>query len=260
MNNIRLRRFLVEDLTIHEGACIITGGEAKHISKVLRMVRGDPLILMDGKGARFLAEISFVSHNEVTVGIKETLPAAPTSPIDITLCQAVIKSGPMDYLIQKTSELGVNRICPFISSRTVVHFQSDKQQKKLKRWKEIAHSAAKQCNRAIPAKIASTQTFKEQLANLEAEPGIKAILWEGETARDLKALIQSHGPCAQFIGMVGPEGGFSPEEILTAQKAGFSPVSMGARILRSETAAVTLVAIVQYEWGDLNTNKDGGFF
>ena len=256
MNNIRLRRFLVEDLTIHEGACIITGGEAKHISKVLRMVRGDPLILMDGKGARFLAEISLISRHQVTVAIKKTFPATPSSPVDITLCQAVIKSGPMDYLIQKTSELGIDRIFPFTSARTVVNFQSDKEQKKLRRWREIANNAAKQCNRAIPAKIEPMETLKEQLVSLEAEPGVKVILWEKETSLDLKKLLQSHALCTRFTGMVGPEGGFSPEEVQAAQKAGFIPVSMGGRILRSETAAVTLVAIVQYEWGDLNTNKE----
>ncbi len=260
MNKIRLRRFLVEDLLVHDGVCVITGGEARHISKVLRMVQGDHLIILDGKGARFLAEISSISHQGVKVEIKKPLPVPPPSPVDITLCQAVIKSGPMDYLIQKTSELGVNRIYPFISSRTVVHFQPDNHRKKLRRWREIAHNAAKQCNRAIPAEIGPLETFEGQLASREQESGLKAILWEGETSKDLKTLLQSHGPCAGFTGMVGPEGGFSPEEVSTAQKAGFIPVSLGARILRSETAAVTLVAIVQYEWGDLGINEDCGLF
>ncbi len=243
---------MIKNLWVQDGICVITGGEAKHISKVLRMAPGDQLIILDGKGARFLAEISSISHQGVTVEIKKPLPVPPPSPVEITLCQAVIKSGPMDYLIQKTSELGVNRIYPFVSSRTVIHFQRDRQQKKLSRWRDIAHNAAKQCNRAIPVEIAPLETFKEQLSIRNKDSGAKAILWEGETSQDLKALLQTHGPCSRFTGMVGPEGGFSPEEVSIAQKAGFTPVSLGARILRSETAAVTLVALVQYEWGDLS--------
>ena len=259
MSDIRLKRFLVEDLFVHDGLCLITGGEARHMSKVLRMGRGDGFILLDGKGGCFLAEIRSVSHEGIKVQIKEPLPVFPSSPVEMTLCQAVIKSGPMDYLIQKSSELGVTRICPFVSSRTVVRLTPDKQPRKLKRWREISYNAAKQCNRAVPAEIGAFKTFKEQLLSFENEPGIKVILWEGESSRDLKGLLRS-GPLTEFIGMVGPEGGFTSDEMSMAQEIGFIPVSLGLRILRSETAAQTLVAIVQYEWGDLSINEAGSRF
>ena len=251
MNDISLRRFLVEDLVIENGFCVITGREAHHMSKVLRMGRGDALVLLDGKGGRFLAEIQSVSRDAVKIQIKKPLGHAPPSALEITLCQAVIKSASMDYLIQKTSELGVTRISPFFSSRSVVHLKADRRRKKINRWREIAHSAAKQCNRDIPPEIGPPESFDKQLALFSKAPGLKVILWERETSGDLKNLLQNHEPSLSFTGMVGPEGGFTPEEVSTAQHAGFIPVSMGSRILRAETAALVLVAIVQYEWGDL---------
>ncbi len=250
MNDTSLRRFLVEDLQIEHGVCVIAGREAHHISRVLRMGRGDTLVLLDGKGGRFLAEIESVSHESIKVQIKKSLDPVQPSQFEITLCQAVIKSASMDYLIQKTSELGVAHIFPFFSSRSVVHLEGDKRQKKRHRWMEIAHNAAKQCNRDIPAEIGAPTAFEQQLTSLRKAAGLKVILWEKETSRDLKGLLQDHGP-DEFMGMVGPEGGFTPEEVSNAQAAGFVPVSMGSRILRAETAALVLVAIVQYEWGDL---------
>ena len=251
MNDISLRRFLVEDFEVENGFCVITGREAHHMSRVLRMGRGDALVLLDGKGGRFLAEIQSVSRNKVKIQIKKSLGRGPPSALEITLCQAVIKSASMDYLIQKTSELGVARISPFFSSRSVVHLKGDRQRKKSNRWREIAHSAAKQCNRDSPAEIVPLESFDKQLALSSEAPGLKVILWERETSRDLKDLLQNHEPSGSFTGMVGPEGGFTPEEVSSAQHAGFIPVSMGSRILRAETAALVLVAIVQYEWGDL---------
>ena len=251
MNDISLKRFLVEDLEINNGFCVITGREAHHMSRVLRMGRGDDLVLLDGKGGRFLAEIQSVLRDVVRIQIKKSLGHGPPSALEITLCQAVIKSASMDYLIQKTSELGVTRISPFFSSRSVVHLKADRRRKKSNRWKEIAHSAAKQCNRDIPPEIGPPESFDRQLALFSKAPGLKVILWEREASRDLKDFLQNHEPSGSFTGMVGPEGGFTPEEVSTAQHAGFIPVSMGSRILRAETAALVLVAIVQYEWGDL---------
>ncbi len=251
MNDISLRRFLVENPEIEDGFCVITGREAHHMSRVLRMDAGDALVLLDGKGGRFFAQIQSVSSDAVKVQIRKTLDPTQPSTLDITLCQAVIKSAPMDYLIQKTSELGVTRILPFFSSRCVVQLKGDRQQKKSNRWREIARSAAKQCNRDIPAQIGPPASFDKQLASQGKASGLKVILWERERSRDLKGLLREHDPSSGFTGMVGPEGGFAPEEITKAQEAGFMPVSMGERILRAETAALVLVAIVQYEWGDL---------
>jgi len=251
MDERSLRRFLIEDLDIESGFCVVTGREAHHISRVLRMGRGDSLVLLNGTGGRFLAEIQSVSRENVKIQIKNSLGHGASAGLEIILCQAVIKSASMDYLIQKTSELGVTRISPFFCSRSVVHLKPENEAKKRNRWKEIAYSAAKQCNRDIPAEIGPPVSFEKQLTSLGTTPGLKAILWERERSLDLKGLLQNHNPSEGFTGMVGPEGGFTLEEVTAARAAGFIPVSMGRRILRAETAALVLVALVQYEWGDL---------
>lgn len=251
MNDTSLRRFLVEDLEIENDFCVIKGREAHHMSRVLRMRERDVVILLDGKGGRFLTEIQSVSGDAVSIRIKETMDPVTVPAIEIILCQAVIKSSPMDYLIQKTSELGVTRILPFFSSRSVVHLGVERCKKKRHRWKEIARSAAKQCNRDIPAEIGFPVSFDEQLNLAGNTPGPKVILWEKANAQDLKTLLKHQDPPRRFTGMVGPEGGFTAEEITRAQHTGFVPVSVGSRILRAETAAMVLVTLVQYEWGDL---------
>ncbi|MDY7035519.1 MAG: RsmE family RNA methyltransferase, partial [Thermodesulfobacteriota bacterium] len=115
-----MRRFFIEEIKPGDRSFIIAGPEARHIIKVLRMGRGDRVMLMDGKGSRFQAIIESVEGHEVLVTLEKSLPMPPPSPVEITLCQALLKSRPMDYMVQKTSELGVDRIIPFSSERTVV--------------------------------------------------------------------------------------------------------------------------------------------
>jgi 16S rRNA (uracil1498-N3)-methyltransferase len=174
----------------------------------------------------------------------------------------------MDYVIEKTSELGLDRILPFSSERTVVKLSKERFANKKQRWREIAHSAAKQSDRKTPLEIGPPSSFEELVGKCRGENALKVILWEEEGARDLKRVLRASPPLTphltlplegegkvgvkKFSGIVGPEGGFSQEEVRAAGEAGFVSVSLGQRVLRAETAAITLVAIVQYEWGDLS--------
>jgi 16S rRNA (uracil1498-N3)-methyltransferase len=260
-----LRRFFIEKIKAEAGFCTITGSEAKHIHKVLRMGRGDRLILMDNKGVRFSAVIESADHRQVRVALEARLPAPAPSPIKITLLQSVLKSNPMDYLIQKTSELGVDLIVPFFSERTVVRPDKEGYMARVRHWREVARSAAKQSGRITPANIYPLNTFHDLADHWGDGHDLKVILWEGEESRSLKGVLRSsfpikseegiandNRPYDEFTGMVGPEGGFSEREVELAQKWGFIPVSLGQRILRAETAAITMVALIQYEWGDLS--------
>jgi len=247
-----MRRFFVEGSIEPDRPCIITGSEAHHILKVLRMGPGDRLALTDGHGARFQAVIRSATRKEVTVILEDPLPSPLPSPVEISLCQALLKAGPMDYLIQKTSELGVDAVFPFFSQRTVVRLEVGRFANRLRHWSEIGRNAAKQSGRAAPARIAAPSSLEALTARWKTEKGLKAILWEGEGKRDLKALLRGAHQTEKFIGIIGPEGGFSEKEVEMAEDAGFVPVSLGNRILRAETAAITLVAIVQYELGDLS--------
>jgi 16S rRNA (uracil1498-N3)-methyltransferase len=246
-----LRRFFVEELTVKTGALVLRGAEANHIRTVLRMVPGDRLTLIDSKGARVDAVIVSADRREVMVSLEKPLPSPPPSPVEITLCQALLRSHSMDLIIQKTSELGVDRILPFVSERTIVKPDEETVVNKLRHWREIALGATKQSGRMKPAEIGALCTFGELMDRWKGEEVLKIILWEEESMESLKTFLRSLQPPKKAIGVVGPEGGFSTGELKKAKSAGFVSASLGQRILRSETAAVTLTALLQYEWGDL---------
>ena len=230
------------------------------MTRVLRMGRGDRFILMDGRGARFQAIIESAGRREVRVILEKPLPQPSPSPIEITLCQALLKSRAMDYVVEKTSELGVHRILPFSSERTVVRLNKERFANKKQRWREIAHSAAKQSDRRAPLELGPLSSFEALVGKCRGEDALKVILWEEEGATDLKGLLRGSPPVKRFLGIIGPEGGFSHEEVRAAGEAGFVCVSLGHRVLRAETAAITLAALVQYEWGELslsNATKPG---
>jgi 16S rRNA (uracil1498-N3)-methyltransferase len=248
-----MRRFFVEQIKKNsDGFCVISGTEARHIFKVLRMTKGDEFILMDRGGERYESVIEAIDGSAVLVKLQRPLQGPALPDVEITLCQALLKSGPMDYLIEKTSELGVSHIKPFTAERTVVKIVGDGSSNKLRRWQEIAVSAAKQSDRAAPAEISRPVSFTDIMGQLQEADCLKVILWEREESRDLKEVLRVSAPAPRFAGMVGPEGGFSTGEVTMAREAGFIPVSLGRRILRAETAAITLTALVQYEWGDLS--------
>jgi 16S rRNA (uracil1498-N3)-methyltransferase len=250
-----LRRFIIDEVRPEQGLVSIKGQEARHISRVLRIGPGDKMILMDRKGARFLAEVESAGPNEVTAWIREPLQSPLSSPTEIALCQALLRSAPMDLVIQKTSELGVSQIFPFLSERTVVKPDERGKASKLRHWEEIAKGASKQSDRDKPPLIHPVIPFTLLVKKLKAGRYRKLILWEGEETRDLKDLIRDRDPDTGVVGIVGPEGGFAAGEIEEAVSAGFAPVSMGRRILRAETAAVAFVAVLQYEWGDLSLSR-----
>lgn len=220
--------------------------------RVLRMGPGDRMVLMDRAGNRFEASIDSANHNEVRVLLIRPIPAPLPPQIRIVLCQAVLKSQAMDALVQKASELGVASIQPFSSSRTVVRLDERRSSQKIKRWQEIAEAAAKQSDRHAPPEIAPCMDFREMIHRWREEQAVKVILWEQEATLDLKRVLRDSPLQERFVGVVGPEGGFAPGEIDLATQAGFLPLSLGRRTLRAETAGMTLVALVQYEWGDLS--------
>jgi len=243
-----VRRFFVEKIPAEEGSVTIAGSEARHITRVLRMGPGDRFVLLDRRGLRFQVVIRSTEQGVVTVFLERPLPSPPASPVQLFIGQAVLKSGAMDLVIQKTTELGVNTIHPFISQRTVVRPREDKRAKRVKRWQDIAIAASKQSDRSRPPEITAVTTFTELLQRPFPEETLKIILWEEEEGRDLKSTLRSTLDRSKAVlALVGPEGGFAPGEISRAQEAGFRPVSLGPQILRAETAAIALGAVINYE-------------
>jgi 16S rRNA (uracil1498-N3)-methyltransferase len=252
-----MRRFFVEDIPGEGGLVFLTGKEANHIRNVLRMKRGDRLIVMDGKGQLFEAIIEELHHKGVRGKIIKALPPPPPPPIEIHLAQALIKSRPMDSLIQKATELGVGSITPFASERTAVRIRPEHLSRKMDHWEEIMKAACKQSGRPNLPTLNPLLAFEKLIRNAQSQGTLKVLLWEAEKEADLKGLLRSAVQLPRIVAIVGPEGGFTPKEIRLARDAGFRIVSLGSRILRSETAAITLVSIMQYEWGDLSLKKHG---
>jgi 16S rRNA (uracil1498-N3)-methyltransferase len=247
-----MRKFFVEDLLRAGSLISITGKEANHMQNVLRMKRGDTLIAMDGKGHLFEAIIEDLHRKEVRVKIIKGLPSPPPSPIEIHLAQALIKSRPMDLVIQKATELGAASITPFTPQRAGMSIRPENLSLKMDHWREIMKAACKQCGRPNLPALNPPLSFESLIRNTPPQGTLKILLWEAEKEANLKGLLRSMDLLPHIMVTVGPEGGFSPSEIHLARAAGFHIVSLGTRILRSETAAITLVSIIQYEWGDLN--------
>jgi len=247
-----LRRFFIENIIPGTDVLSITGKEVRHIVTVLRMKKGETLILMDREGQSFEATIEAVHYKEVKVRITKTIPPLPPSPVKISLAQALIKSHPMEYLIQKVTELGIHSIHPFYSERTVIQLKSVHLKNKVDRWVEIMKSACKQCGRVTLPDLNTPLQFEELINNVPNKKTLKILLWEDEDKVDLKRFLRSMSPLPHILAIVGPEGGFNQNEINLAREAGFQIISLGNRILRAETAAVSLISIIQYEWGDLN--------
>lgn len=247
-----MRRFFVPRILPEDGMIRVTGSEAGHMIRVLRMGPGDRLVIMDDAGSRYQAVITSVSQDSALLMLERTLAPPKPSPLEITLCPSLLKSRPMDLLIQKASELGVARIQPHTSRRSVVRLDGKRAESRVRHWKEIAVNAAKQADRVVPARVEAPVAF-EKLLDLWRDHDIPGILlWEAEEASDLKWFLGQASPAGGLAVIVGPEGGFHPDEVRAARDSGFSPVSLGRRILRAETAALVVAAVVQYEWGDLS--------
>jgi 16S rRNA (uracil1498-N3)-methyltransferase len=169
------------------------------------------------------------------------------SPLRITLGQGLLKGERMKFVIQKATELGVDRIIPLVSARSIPIVEGERETLRLERWRRIAQEAAKQCGRTVVPEIGSIHELGDFLSQGE---GARVILWEGEPT-PLRAVIEEIDPQGGITLLIGPEGGFSEEEVSTAQASGFHVAGLGKRILRAETATLSVLSILQHRFGDL---------
>lgn len=229
--------------------CKLLKENLRYVKSVLRMKEGDRLILFDGTGWEYESVVHRVSADGVDVEvIKKT--EIPQRELRIGLLQALPKANKMDYIVQKATELGVDRIIPFHSTRTVPGFSPEKNATRVIRWHSIAVEAARQCGRADIPWIGNILSFEEVIRSGGGD-GCRIILWEGEPERNIKDVLQDvrHRNINDIAIVIGPEGGFTSGEIEKAGKAGFVAVNLGRIILRVETASVAVLSIIQYERG-----------
>jgi len=209
---------------------------------------GQIVTLTDAGGKDFRARVVRLSATKASLLIFDRFPLPTESGVEIVLLQALPEKERMEWIIQKTTELGISTLIPFKSTRSISLEEREAKQKKAHRWQEIAVKAVQQSRRARVPRVEAYRSFNKALKVCEGE-SLKILLWE-KTGEPLKQVLKQHA-ASKIYAMVGPEGGFTEEEVAQAGDAGFIPVKLGRRILRTETAAITLVAILQYELGDL---------
>jgi 16S rRNA (uracil1498-N3)-methyltransferase len=210
------------------------------------MREGAPLRVFDGTGSEFAAEISQIEGDKVTVRLGNQAQVATESPLKITLVQGISRGERMDWTLQKATELGVAAIAPVLTARSVVRLDSKQVEKKQQHWHGIVVGACEQCGRARVPSVAAPVTLRDYFANVRKD-GMRMVL--SPTAPASLAGIASLPSKVELL--IGPEGGLDDDELVAAEKAGFMPVRLGPRVLRTETAAVVALSVLQALWGDL---------
>lgn len=245
-------KFFVPKENIKEDKIIINTEDVSHITRVLRMGEGDTLLLCDGKGYDYNAEITNISAKEIICKILKSRKSNTEPNIEVTLFQGLPKASKMEYIIQKTTELGITKIVPCKMSRCVVKLENVKaESKKIERWQKIAESAAKQSGRGIVPEIAPVADISSAITQLK-EQDIAFAPYECEDTQSLREVLQSVDKPLKIGFIIGPEGGFDMSEIEKLHEAGIKTVTLGKRILRTETAGEAVLAMTMYEKGDIN--------
>ena len=221
------------------------GTAANHVSRVLRLRPGDPLILFDDAGGEYAATVEALTRDAVRVTVGEYLDVNRESPLHVTLAQGISRGERMDVVVQKATELGVKRIVPVLAERTVVRLNAAQAANRLRHWRAIAIAACEQCGRNRLPEITPPMSLQDFLVS-DYPAGLRLVLSPegGLTARELPA-----SPAATLL--IGPEGGLSDAERSAALAAQFTGMVLGPRILRTETAALAALAVIQQRLGDL---------
>lgn len=221
---------------------------AHHAARVLRLREGDRVEIFDGAGNECRGVIEDIGGKRVVVGDIAVTGINRESPLRIVLAQALSSSEKMDWIIQKSTELGVTEIQPVATERSVARLSADRAEKRLEHWQQVAISACEQCGRNVLPKIHAPLDIMAWLQQVRTTTGSQFILLP-EGAASLQAQARPQGSATLLIGA---EGGFTQAEKDAALHCGFTPIRMGARVLRTETAAIAGLAALQTLWGDFN--------
>lgn len=242
---VRLTRVFVEAPLVQGAMLELPPDTAAHVAKVLRARSGDALVLFNGDGREFSAEIDSVRGARVSVAVGAANCVDRESPLELILLQCIPRGDRMDFILQKATELGVTRIVPILSQRSVVRLDERQAQSKSAHWRAVSISACEQCGR-------------NRLPNVDAPQ--RLIDYLGHEAPDRARLVLDPAADAGGAGhesrggveiAIGPEGGFAPDELDALSTASFLPVRLGPRVLRTETAAIAAITVLQTRYGDL---------
>ncbi|MGH8621036.1 MAG: 16S rRNA (uracil(1498)-N(3))-methyltransferase [Burkholderiales bacterium] len=246
-SNSLTRMYYSGDLQIGR-KCTLPPSQAHHALRVLRLKKGDAVILFNGDGTEYAAVVVEASRERCALDVTGREVMEREAPFAVTLAQAVSSGERMDYTIQKAVELGVAAIEPLEASRSIVRLSAERAQRRVAHWQAVAIAACEQCGRNRVPRVLP-------LTRLEAFLARRTVCQDGErrlllSPRSVRGLRELERPAGAIVILSGPEGGFSPEEEHAAERTGFLPVRLGPRVLRTETAAVAALAAIQALWGD----------
>lgn len=242
-----MNHFFVKPEAVHEDRILIEGLDVRHIRQVLRMKTGEPLLLSDGEGQDYLCEIAEMKENGIICRILSRESSGTEPSVRFHLFQGLPKADKLEHIIQKSVELGVYRVVPVETARSIVHYDAKKQKSKQERWQKIAESAAKQSRRGIIPEVSEILSFKQAV---KAAAGMDLVLLPYENFKDIKKtreILAEIRPGMQVAIFIGPEGGFEQGEVeLACKDVGARTISLGSRILRTETAPLMLLSVLMF--------------
>jgi 16S rRNA (uracil1498-N3)-methyltransferase len=249
-----MHKFFTSKVNIGKDKACILGDDVKHITNVLRLRKGEKVLISDGSRNEYICSISEMDKKIVTCEILESLENKSEAPVNITLYQALPKAQKMDLIVQKCIEIGVVTIKPVITGRVVVKSEDRDISGKIERWRRISEEAAKQSGRGIIPEISMPVSFMDAVNEMGLMDAA-FMPYEKENASGMRKILRDKRDLNNVAIFIGPEGGFEESEVETAIQAGIKPVTLGPRILRTETAGFVTAAIILYEIGDMGGSR-----
>ena len=243
---MKTRLFVSGDL-INGAEVVLEGDRARYLGRVLRLRVDDDIVVFNGTGPEWLATITGMTKSTATLAIGDSTDATAESPLKIHLVQGISRGERMDYVVQKATELGVKRITPVLTEYGVVKLDAKRAAKRRDHWEGVAASACEQSGRTRLPLVDEPVALKTWFGAKPKDADVDLILAPGAAT----PLTSIEAPTTKACILIGPEGGFSQTEYEDAEVAGFTAVSLGPRILRTETAAAAALAVMQAAWGDL---------
>jgi 16S rRNA (uracil1498-N3)-methyltransferase len=244
-----MRRFYIPAGQLEKDESIITGSDAHHMRDVLRLQPDDWVVVFDGTGRQYQAQIISVDRKGIRVAMRSPVKADIIPAFELALAQGYLKDKKMDGLVRQLTELGVDRWVPFLSRRSIPVPNQKRLQGRYQRWQKISFEALKQCGRSRAMELDTMVSFGDALKQARSYD-LKIIFWEESKAATFGDHLRNTDPARVFL-MVGPEGGFGSDEIEMAESEGFRVVGLGPRILKAETAALAAAVLVQCIFGDM---------
>lgn len=241
-----IRRFYADPERFSETSVVLDEDETRHLRDVLRLRTGEAIQIFDGVGREFRGVIEAVEKRRTLINdLTEVPPTSPESPLDLTIAAVLLKGDKLDLVVQKAVELGVNRFVPMTSARCDVKVGDAA--KRAERWRRIAMEATKQCGRASLMEVADVADYSRLLDTTD-DPDLTRIHFSERDGQNFEAVSGS----TRILAFIGPEGGWDDSELEKAKAAGIVSITFGGRVLKADTAAISIASILQHRFGDMN--------